>query len=770
MSSWIIGSDPECDLVVDRPTVSGRHCRLTRAPEGDYLEDLGSSNGTYVNGVRVSGRVAVRPEDAITLGRRVPMPWPAGRGDRAALPRILTIGRDPGNDVVIDAPMVSRRHARLVLDGGRTRIEDLGSSNGTYVNGERVRGTAAVRPGDRIGLGSYSFTPDLDGQVRGDDDRDGLAIEARELAVAAGDRVLIEDISIRVEPGEIVGLMGPSGAGKSTLMNALAGYSRPAGGRVLLNGLDLAGHRDAFRGQIGYVPQEDIIHRELTVGEALRFTARLRLPADFGDDEIRRRVRDVLEQLDLAGTEDVPIGSPGGAGISGGQRKRVNLAMELLTDPPVLLLDEPTSGLSSEDALLVLGVLRRLADRGKAILLSIHQPGLAAFRMLDRVAVVARDSGANGGPGRLAYDGPAFPDAIRFFNPPQPGGDGSRSTSELSPDDLLRGLPRRPVGEWVDRLKSARERGDGRPRRGPGSPPALPHAPVPQDLRRSAWTQWWTLVRRNVAIRRKDAWNTAILAAQAPVIAMLIVLVFGRQASGDSSNPKHWNETASGVASTTFILGLAALWFGCSNAVREIVGEWPVYRRERMVNLRLGPYIASKLGVLGGLCLFQCVALLAIVRYGAGLVGQWPAMLGILVLSAAVGLALGLAISAVARTSEAAIALLPLVILPLIIFGGVMQPLHKIHPALRVACDAFPSRWAFEGLMVLESDGRPAAPAPEGPAQPPPPGDAPPDMADAYFPARDDRMGPRAAAIALGGSFVAMVAIIAVILRSRDQV
>src|SRR5262245_36609879 len=197
MPSWIIGSDPECDLVVDWPTVSGRHCRLTRASDGDRVEDLGSSNGTYVNGVRVEGSVAVRPGDRVTLGKRVPMPWPAARGaGPASVPaRVLRIGRDPDNDVVIDAPMVSRRHARLVVDGAGARIEDLGSSNGTYVNGERVRGGAAVRPGDRVGLGSYSFTPNLAGDLEEADDRDGLVIEARDLDVQAGGRPLIAGIS-----------------------------------------------------------------------------------------------------------------------------------------------------------------------------------------------------------------------------------------------------------------------------------------------------------------------------------------------------------------------------------------------------------------------------------------------------------------------------------------------------------------------------------------------------------------------------------------------
>ena len=242
--------------------------------------------------------------------------------------------------------------------------------------------------------------------------------------------------------------------------------------------------------------------------------------------------------------------------------------------------------------------------------------------MLDRVAVVARDPDTTG-PGRLVYDGPAYPDAIHFFNPPAAGGPASRPEGEPSPDDLLRGLARRPVGEWVERLAAIRGRTGGTPHHVPAAPRARPivvRYPRTSGGHRSR--SGGPSSRRNVARKRKDAWNTAILLAQAPIIALLIVLVFGRQARpGTLADLEHWTEAASGVASTTFILGLAALWFGCSNAVREIVGEWPVYQRERMVNLKLGPYIASKLATLGGLCLFQCAILLAIAHFGIGLKG-----------------------------------------------------------------------------------------------------------------------------------------------------
>lgn len=227
--------------------------------------------------------------------------------------------------------------------------------------------------------------------------------------------------------------MGPSGAGKTTLISALNGYTPPTLGQVLFNDRDLYANYGQFQGVIGYVPQDDIMHGDLTVARALYYTARLRLPPDSSDAEIAERIKVVIEQLGLKGTENVLIGSPQKRGISGGQRKRVNLAMELLTDPAVLFLDEPTSGLSSEDTLTVMRLLRTLADEGKTILLTIHQPSLEAYRQLDNLVVVAKDPGTTD-PGRLTYYGPAYPQAVQFFNPQHEEG------AVLSPDEVLRSL------------------------------------------------------------------------------------------------------------------------------------------------------------------------------------------------------------------------------------------------------------------------------------------------------------------------------------------
>lgn len=870
MRSWIIGSAPECDLSVSRPTVSERHCCLIQTAPGFVLQDLRSTNGTFVNGTRITSLVRVSPGDTITMGLAERMPWPSLVGEPTAA--TIHIGREEGNDVVLDYPMISSyharilragngaviedlgsangtflgahesritrcplmptdavflgsfrisaaellagdrgrgtaaqhtlafqghemvlgrnpdcdqvldypmvsgRHARLVRTGTKLFVEDLGSSNGTYVNGRRIREAVAVGPGDVVGLGSFTVALKAAGQLEVSNSRDNLTIEAREVAVDVPGRRLLEGISLTIHPSEFVGLMGPSGAGKSTLMNALNGYSPPSKGMVLLNGQDLYANYARFQGQLGYVPQEDIIHRDLTVGQALYYTARLRLPSDFADAEIRNRVRAVLAQLGLESTEGVPVGSPEKKGISGGQRKRVNLAMELLTDPSVLFLDEPTSGLSSEDTLMVMRLLRRLADGGKTILLTIHQPSLEAFRLMDNLALVAKDSGSSD-PGRLVYFGPAYPDAVRFFNPN--GVANARPGVEPSPDEVLRGLTKAKTVEWAEAYARSTFRRDyvqSRAGRTPSS--TTPHA-APAPRRGDALAQWWTLVRRSLAIKVKDAWNSAILLAQAPIIAALIVLVFGNEAR-ETIPPNDfagWSTAANAVSITIFDLVLAAIWFGCSNSAREFVAERAIYQRERMVNLRITSYVASKFAVLGAFCCLQCAVLLCVVSWGSGLKGPWLPMFGVLLLASEVGLAVGLVVSALARTSEVAVALVPLMILPMLILGGAMQPIHKMNAVMKPVSFIMPSRLAFEGLLVLEAGSRPNYEPPRslipalpgsGHQEPKQRGQRREDMAEGWFPAETERIGVGACVLALGGMFVLLIGAILAILRQRD--
>lgn len=765
-----IGRAPDNDIVLDHPTVSRYHARLIETANGWLLEDLGSSNGTAVG--HPYNRVLqaqVGPQDVVYLGTlRVPVTDLLNRRERLGLLRpgaLVTLGRS-GEQLPAD-PWVGRRAAQLVQQGNQFVLNAGGPAQGLFVNGQAVHGRVALRPGDQVQFGTHCIRIRPDGQLEQWNYRERLIVEARDVGVRVKEKWLIRRISLTLYPRELVALMGPSGAGKTTFMMCLCGYSPPSEGDVLFNGESLYENYARFSPFLGYVPQDDIMHRELTVREALYYSARLRLPTDYSDAEIHQRIEAVIVQLGLQGCEDVLVGSPERKGISGGQRKRVNLAMELLTDPLVLFLDEPTSGLSSEDALLVVQALRKLADTGKIIVVTIHQPGLDAFRLFDHLILVAKDRNSPE-PGELVYFGPAYPDAVHFFNPI--GLPHLKPGADPLPDEILRGLSNRPAQQWVmvyrqskyyrDFVESRRLEADGYS----GGVHRGRRTSAGRAYRPPGWVQAWTLVRRCFRVKLRDTWGTAILLAQAPVVALLIVMVFGAQASSDKPD-----EYFQAKPLTIFLTGLAALWFGCSNSAREIVGEWAIFRREWMVGLRLWPYLLSKFAILGGLCVLQCFVLLVVIAPMCNWKASFASMYGFTLTAAMSGLAIGLCISALARTSEMAVGLLPLVLIPMVVLGGAMLPIHKMPAFMRAISWMMPSRWAYEGMVVREADAMKDADEEESASKSPyGPLSHPQDIAERHFP-KDKRHTPSQSFVWLSALLALQVAAAFAVLAYRAR-
>jgi pSer/pThr/pTyr-binding forkhead associated (FHA) protein len=442
MRTWIIGSGADCDLVVARPTVSGRHCRLAETVDGYLVEDLDSSNGTYVNGVRIASATRVSTSDAITLGLTIPMPWPEVTPAPGAT--VIRIGRKADNDVVLDDVRVSGHHARLVVTDGQTLIEDLGSSNGTFVN-----------------------SPD----------------------------------------------------------------------------------------------------------------------------------RRVTQPIPLAASDVVYFGS---------------------------------------------------------------------------LAIPA---------GRLM-------------------------TAQTAPEEAAPAPipPSRPATE-----------------RPPARPPTAPE--------------------------RDGRWAILLL-AQAPMLAILIVLISGRQA-GATIAEANGSPVARGIASTTFALALASIWLGGSLAVWASVAG----HHDRSLEARLLASPGARLLTLMVLCVAQCALLLGIVHAGSGLRGYWPAMLGVLVLASAAGLLFGLTAFSSIRNPAAAVGVLILGFVPMVALGGWIRPLPALSAVFQPVAAMMPSRWAFEGLLLLEADRRAS---PMGDSGPGPIPNA--DLAEGYFPAGTERMGPKADATALGSMLIALAA------------
>lgn len=771
------------DIVLQAPSVSKRQCELRSDGRHWRVRDLGSTNGTSINApdTPITGEVVVSAQDVLYFGScRFPLSRLDALSRDTAVAQVeatvlssdrqeVVLGRDAAADLRVDSPQVSRRHARLLRSGGGWLVEDLGSANGTYVNGQPVERPTPLGHDDVLSLGSVVV--DLGGggglarAYRGD-----IVLQADSVTVSVdgGRKTLLHDVSFTVFPTEFVGLMGPSGAGKTTLMMALNGYLPPGAGRSLINGQSLYGNFDAWRGAIGYVPQDDIIHPELTVFEALYFTARLRLPPDTTRAEIEARIDDVLAQLEISQTRDVPIGSPERKGISGGQRKRVNLAQELITQPRLLFLDEPTSGLASEDTLNVMRLLRRLADQGRSILLTIHQPSLEAYRCMDNIVYLAD--------GQLVYYGPAWPDSITWFNPDVPHGAPDYDKLVSEPGNALKPLAEdkrrgRDMGERAAAYRASplHERYVAERRGADTASMTGDRSAAAGRTRGFGLRQWAVLTRRYATIKLRDRISTLILLVQAPVIAAVIALVFGGELD-DAAGRNAYGAFA------LFLMAVSAVWFGCSNAAREIVSEQAIYRRERMVNLKIPSYVMSKFVVLSALCALQCALLLGIVGAATGLQGNWAGHFALLWACATSGVGMGLLLSALVRTSEAAIGLVPLLLIPQVILSGLIMPLDKLSPPMRWTSSVMMTRWGFEGTLQHEqSAGAYDLPAPaaahpdDGPAPASPPaGIAPPAQpVERYF--GDHAVGRTAAGGVLAGATALLLAAVMAVLKFRRQ-
>ena len=702
----LVGRDASCDVVLDVPVVSSRHLLLLRRPGGvSTAVDLCSSNGTSLgqHGARLQEPAQVSGADVLFLGSyRLPvatLDGPAG-GRTSLSDRPLIAGRDPSCDLVVPSPQVSARHAQLTPQpDGSFRVQDLGSTNGTYVDGVRVVGALETRPGAVISLGSVPLRLDGAGHVCADGVRgtirlDGIGVKRVVKHRQTGAPLtLLDDVTVSVYPGELVGLMGPSGAGKTTMMLAFNGYERPTEGQVLINGEDLYTNYDRYRGLIGYVPQDDIIHGQLTVRESLYYTARLRLPPDTTDAEIEARIDDVLRELKLEPQRDQVIGTVEQKVLSGGQRKRVNLAQELVTDPVLLFLDEPTSGLSAKDTADVMEVLRRLADSGRTILLTIHQPSHDVYTRMDHVLLLAEG-------GRLAYFGPTAPDSYTYFGAP-----------DREPDRVMVALEEQEPAAWQQRYRSSDHH--GRWVQGRLSQPSAPDTgAIPARRPRTRWLrQGWTLTRRYLITKIRDRGNLVLLGLQAPVVIGLLALMFG-----------DCRDAAEGRHVPLFVMVIAAIFFGSFNASREIVSERAIYRRERMVNLAVVPYVFSKFFPLTLVGLAQVGLLYGLAVPALGLDGSPLTYLVVLLCTVLASTAMGLVLSSVVRSTEAAMALVPIILIPQMVLSGYLVSLDKnvVVEALAVPILA---RWSVEGLLDIEREALETAEEEEPPTEVgPPPG------------------------------------------------
>jgi ABC-type multidrug transport system ATPase subunit/pSer/pThr/pTyr-binding forkhead associated (FHA) protein len=768
-----IGRDPSNDIVINELVVSAFHAQIKR--EGTQLEFIHphpardrTLNGLLFQGRHIQGnepfqRLLTRG-DIIRIGDEhgtlVTLTYNDGSGAvQDIIPEVrpiplgapvITIGRLPENMVVLSHPQVSGRHARLEQVQGGYRIIDVGSTNHVYVNAQRVT-NQLLRIGDEIRIGPYKFTY-TGTQLTQQDESKGIRIDALHLQkVGSKHTILINDISIAIPQRKFVALVGGSGAGKSMLLDALNGLRPAQQGLVMYNGQDYYRHLAVFSTQLGYVPQDDIIHRDLTVERALYYTAKMRLPEDFTETQIKQRIDEVLEDVEMKHRRGLLVSK-----LSGGQRKRVSIALELLSNPSLFFLDEPTSGLDPGLDRKMMFLLRRLADKGHTIVLVTHATN--NINVCDYVCFLAQG-------GRMAYFGPPN-DAKDYFGKT----DFAEIYSTLEPTDEKPNIP----DEAENRFKASPDYQKfvvGPLNQGPAgrTDASQQTVAVKPPKRGNPWKQFSLLSWRYLAILKNDKANLAILLLQAPLIGLLL-LFFIRGVGPDGFNPNDvllCPTTASIVTNTgpdiptpsnpivsrscqqlkvflttdprgiayanqrggtnqalqdfivpgpgyaetvLFIMAFSAIFFGCINAAREIVKEAPIYGRERAVNLGILPYLFSKIVVLGLLCLVQSAILVLCVSIPDPITTSifLPPVLEVYItiaLTSLAGLMMGLMVSALVPNTDRAMTIVPLLLIPQIIFSGTIFPLNSWP--LQLLSILFPIRWAMAALgssIGLHSD------------------------------------------------------------------
>ena len=609
---------------------------------------------------------AAQPDLLPSVDRRptARMPLPA---------KAMRIGRVPDNDLVLSDLNVSRHHAELRKSAtGSYEIVDLGSHNGTFVNGQRVT-SQLLTDQDLVSIGSSTFRLQ-GGELKQFVDDGNITFTAQDLVVKAGSKVLLDHVTFPIPEKCLLGVIGPSGAGKSTLLGALTGIRPATTGTVLYDNRDLYQNYNELRYRIGLVPQESVLHTQLTARRALQYSAELRFPADTKPAERDGRVDEVMAELGLTRHANTRADR-----LSGGQLKRVNVAQELLTKPSLLFLDEPTSGLDPGLDKSVMEQMRDLAHDGRTVIVVTHS--VDNLDTCDRLLVLVPG-------GRIAYYGPPE-EGLAYF--------GQARWAEV-----FQAFERYPDRDWAGEYAASPAYAQyvlGQRPQPSQVPNSQEVAAAPPPQRRGAFSQMATLTRRYVRVIASDRGYLLFMVLLPVVLGVLTHLIGTSQGL---AGPPHTNQNAQEVL---LILAICACLSGAASSVRELVKERPIYIRERAAGLSSGSYLFSKLAVLGVISLVQSIVLVLLGLGGRPLPPTGSFLTGAPLVELLLGVAflaiasmcLGLLVSSLVSTSEKAMPFLVLLTMVQVILSGGVLSLSGKAGLTQLAWVA-PARWGFAAL------------------------------------------------------------------------
>ncbi|ORW97739.1 ABC transporter ATP-binding protein [Mycobacterium sp. IEC1808] len=589
-----------------------------------------------------------------------------GRTGLVSMPGAVKIGRANDNDIVIPEVLASRHHATLIPTPQGTEIHDNRSINGTFVNGARVD-SAVLHEGDVVTIGNIDLV--FAGGTLARRDESATATRTGGLDVRGvtwtieNNKVLLDDISLGAQPGTLTAVIGPSGAGKSTFARLVAGYTHPTKGTVSFEGHNVHAEYASLRSRIGMVPQDDVVHGQLTVQQALMYAAELRLPPDTTKDDRAQVVARVLEELEMTQHLHTRVDK-----LSGGQRKRASVALELLTGPSLLILDEPTSGLDPALDRQVMTMLRQLADAGRVVLVVTHS--LTYLDVCDQVLLLAPG-------GKTAFCGP-----------PSQIGPAMGTTNWADIFSTVAGDPDGAKARYLART--------GPP---PPPPPAEKPAEIGDPSHTSLFRQFSTIARRQVRLIVSDRGYFVFLALLPFIMGSLSMSVPGDVGFG---RPNPMGAAPTEPAQILVLLNVGAVFMGTALTIRDLIGERAIFLREQAVGLSTSAYLLAKVFVYTVFAVIQSAIVTVIAILGKGGPTQGAVALGIPNLELFVDVAmttvasamLGLVLSSIARSNEQIMPLLVVAVMSQLVFSGGMIPVTD-----RLGLDqmswATPARWGF---------------------------------------------------------------------------
>lgn len=666
------GRNPNNDIVLSSHIVSSEHGRFIFRNGGWYMEDKaaykssGSTNGLLYNNssiishaisdgdfIRIDDGVEAISEGALFVfsSDNSTSRWSAFQ--LYGQPEVF-IGRDSRCSIVLPHVSVSKFHARIIYERDGWYIVDNNSTNGVIVNNRRIYGKEKLHEKDVIAITNAKliFTSAM---IYYCYYRNGISVDASDIVIRRGKGnksfVTSNHVSLNIKPGELVAVIGGSGAGKSTILNCMCGYLQPTQGEVYINGIDLYRNFDSLKKIIGYVPQSDIVYDNLTLHDMLYYTAKLRLPSDTSEAEREAAIMRSINMVELPEKRDSLIKS-----LSGGQRKRASIAVELLSDPNLLFLDEPASGLDPGTERNLMQSLRTMADGGKTVILVTHST--LQLKMCDKIVFMGKG-------GNLCFFG-SYNEALAFFG-----------VSDIV--DVYNMITEHPK-EWSARFESTR---------------AVPNrlyqsSPVSGRGKDSRLSQLIVLSARYLKLVANDRQRLLLLLFQAPLLAVLISFV------ADGNQFDQYEMTKS----LLFALSCSAFWVGMLNAIQEICKEHTILKREYMTGVSLSSYVASKIIVLGIMCFIQSLMITGVFSLLVGLPEEGVMMspfLELLVttfITAISSTAMGLFVSSLFTNADRAMTVAPILLMPQILFSGLI---FKLSGTTEIISWFAVCRWSMEG-------------------------------------------------------------------------